>query len=130
VLSLKWEHANWETGRNIWWHMKRADGLPWMLAGIWNEWVDPQTGELVPSYSMLTINCDDHPLLRRLHKPDPKLPEDAQDKRAVVHVEPSDWMAWLSPSEASARALLHAQPSAFFSEGDAETTDAFLRGPS
>lgn len=37
-----------------------------MLAGIWNEWVDPETGELVPSYSMLTINCDDHPLLRSL----------------------------------------------------------------
>lgn len=64
---------NWETGWNIWWHMRRADGLPWMLAGIWNEWVDPETGELVPSYSMLTINCDDHPLLRRLHRPDAKL---------------------------------------------------------
>lgn len=89
-----------------------------MLAGIWNEWVDPETGELVPSYSMLTISCDDHPLLRRLHKPDPTLPDDAQDKRAVVHVEPPDWGAWLGSSESEE----------FYDRGDAESTDALLTG--
>ncbi|MDE2434501.1 MAG: SOS response-associated peptidase family protein [Burkholderiales bacterium] len=26
---------NWETGKNIWRHLKRAGGLPWMLAGLW-----------------------------------------------------------------------------------------------
>lgn len=60
-----------------------------MLAGIWNEWIDPATGEVVPSYTMLTMNSDSHPMLRRLHKPDPKLPADQQDKRAVVHIEPA-----------------------------------------
>jgi putative SOS response-associated peptidase YedK len=32
----------------------RVDGQPWVLAGLWSEWTDPVTGELVPSYTMLT----------------------------------------------------------------------------
>lgn len=129
LIPAEWyQEPNWETGRNIWWHLRRADGLPWMLAGIWNEWVDPETGELVPSYSMLTINCDDHPLLRRLHKPDPKLPEHAQDKRAVVHIEPLDWASWLQSDEPVARSLLRTPPSAFYEQDDAKNTDALLSG--
>ncbi len=98
-----------------------------MLARIWNEWVDPETGELVPSYSMLKINCDDHPLLRRLHKPAPKLPGDAHDKRAVVHVEPGDWeVCLLGGSKQAARAVLRTQAPAFYSQDDAEGTDSLL----
>lgn len=31
---------NWETGRCVWWDLRRADRLPWMVAGIWSEWTD------------------------------------------------------------------------------------------
>ena len=53
----------------MWWTLRRADGEPWHLAGIWNAWTDPTTGEVFESYSMLTQNCDGHPLLSRFHKP-------------------------------------------------------------
>ena len=36
---------------------------------------------------MLTINADSHPLMSRMHKPDPKLPADQQDKRSVIPIE-------------------------------------------
>lgn len=36
---------------------------------------------------MLTVNADDHPIMSRMHKPDPKLPPDQQDKRSVVAIE-------------------------------------------
>lgn len=32
---------------------------------------------------MLTLNADNHPLMNRMHKPDPKLPPDQQDKRSL-----------------------------------------------
>ncbi|UXH76459.1 SOS response-associated peptidase [Roseateles amylovorans] len=128
LIPASWyQEPNWETGRNRWWQLRRADGLPWMLAGLWNEWIDPVTGELVPSYTLLTCNCDDHPLLRRLHRPDPKLPPQAQDKRAVIHIEPQDWMAWMGGDEAHARALMHPPPAEFFDLSDAQATDALLR---
>ena len=63
----------WETGKNVWWGFRRRDGEPWGLAGLWNTWTDKSTGEVHESYSMLTINADDHPLMGRMHKPDPKL---------------------------------------------------------
>jgi len=127
LIPAAWyQEPNWETGRNVWWQLKRADGLPWMLAGIWNTWTDPVTGEIVPNYTMLTCNCDGHPMLARLHKPDPKLPPDAQDKRAVVHVEPEDWATWLTGKVDDARALIRPQPVDFFDQADAVRTDALL----
>ncbi|SEL10910.1 Putative SOS response-associated peptidase YedK [Roseateles sp. YR242] len=130
LIPAQWyQEPNWETGRNIWWQLRRADGLPWMLAGIWNEWVDPMTGEVVPNYAMLTCNCDGHPLLGRLHRPDARLPAEAQDKRAVMHLEPHEWDAWLRGSEPQARALLRTREPAFFDAQDAHRTDALLAQP-
>jgi putative SOS response-associated peptidase YedK len=131
VPAAWYQEPNWETGKNIWWQLNLSDGLPWMLAGLWSEWTDPATGEIVPNFTMLTVNCDHHPLLSRLHKPDPALPADAQDKRSLVHLEPSQWPIWLQGSSAQARTLLQAAPEAMFDRGDAQRTDALLmQGPS
>jgi len=127
LIPCAWyQEPNWETGRNVWWRLRRADGAPWALGGIWSEWTDPATGEIVPSFTMLTINCDGHPLLGRLHKPDPGLPDDAQDKRSVVPLEAADWDAWLDGDEATARALMQVPPPDRFDPEDAERTDALL----
>lgn len=115
LIPTAWyQEPNWETGRNIWWRLRRADGAPWALAGLWSEWTDPVSGEIVPSYTMATVNCDGHELLSRLHKPDPRRPPDAQDKRAVVAIEPAHWTTWLHGSQAQARALLTPSPTAAF----------------
>ncbi|WP_431104360.1 SOS response-associated peptidase [Roseateles noduli] len=127
LIPATWyQEPNWETGKNVWWQLRRADGLPWMLAGIWNHWTDSDTGEIVPNYTMLTRNCDGHTLLARLHKPDPKLPADKQDKRAVVHVEPEDWAAWLTGPADDARSLIRLPTPEFFDQADAVRTDALL----
>ena len=76
---------------------------------------------------MITVNCDDHPLLGRLHKPDPKLPDDAQDQRAVVWIRPADWEVWLDGDEAAARALLKPALVEAFDLTDAMRTDAILQ---
>jgi len=65
IPALSFDEPNWETGRNIWWRFRRADGEPWGLAGLWNAWTDRATGEIHESYTMLTINADDHPLMRQ-----------------------------------------------------------------
>jgi putative SOS response-associated peptidase YedK len=128
LIPAAWyQEPNWETGKNIWWRLRRADGSPWALAGIWSEWTDPASGEIVPNYSMLTCNCDGHPLLGRLHKPDPKLPAEAQDKRAVAHVDPEHWEQWLHGSIDEALQLVVPQPAEVFDQGDAQRTDQLLR---
>lgn len=108
---------NWESGKNEWWRFRRADGNPWGLAGLWNAWTDPATGEIVESYTMLTINADAHPLMNRMHKPEPSLGPDEQDKRSVVVIEPVDFDAWLFGSVDEARALIRLTPVATFEAG-------------
>jgi putative SOS response-associated peptidase YedK len=105
---------NWESGRHVPWCFTRRDGAPWGLAGLWNTWVDKATGEVVESYTMLTINADAHPLMRRMHKPDPKLGPDQQDKRSVVPIEAEDVDAWLCAPVAQAAQLVRLAPEALF----------------
>ncbi len=127
LIPATWyQEPNWETGKNIWWRMARADVAPWAIAGLWSEWTDPATGEIVPNYTILTVNCDGHPLLARLHKPDPELPDDAQYKRSLVPLETDQWRAWLGGSPSDAQALLVAPPMERFDPTDARRTDALL----
>ena len=109
IIPADWFHEpNWESGKNVWWRFKRLDGEPWGLAGLWNTWTDKTTGEIHESYTMLTVNSDDHPIMRRMHKPDPKVGPNEQDKRSVIGIEAVDVEQWLTGSIDDAKALLRA----------------------
>lgn len=108
--------------KSISWRFQRADGDSWALAGIWSEWVDPVTGEVVPSYSMITQNCDKHPLLKLMHKPEldkagQVLPASQQDKRAVVPLERDKWDEWLHGSVEQAEGLIQLPAPEIFRHG-------------
>lgn len=106
IPAWSFDEPCWETGRNVWWSFRRTDGAPWGLAGLWNDWTDKETGEVISSYTMLTINADHHPLMSRMHRPDPKLPPDQQDKRSVIAIEFGDADAWLHGSIDEAKELM------------------------
>lgn len=110
IPADSFDEPNWETGKNVWWTFRRADGAPWGLAGLWSRWSDPGTGEVVESYTMLTVNADDHPIMSRMHRPNPKRPPDQQDKRSVISIEPEDVDQWLSGTAVEAAQLLRAPP--------------------
>ena len=118
IPAESFDEPCWETGRNVWWRFRRADGRAWGLAGLWATWTDPASGEIHESYTMLTLNADDHPLMSRMHKPDPALPPDRQDKRSVVPIDDADVATWLHGSLEEAQALLRLTPAdRFVAEG-------------
>ena len=117
IPADSYDEPYWGTGKNIWWRFARADSTPWALAGLWSEWQDKETGEIVISYTMLTQNCDDHPLLKLMHKPDGAVPP---DKRAVVPIEPADWEQWLTGTPDQAKALIAVPPVEAFRHGAAD----------
>jgi putative SOS response-associated peptidase YedK len=88
---------NYESGHAVRWRIARQDGLPFFLAGIWEE--AHRQEQPLWSFSMLTVNADEHPLMRRFHKP-------GDEKRSVVVVPPERWQDWLHADEREARALL------------------------
>jgi putative SOS response-associated peptidase YedK len=93
---------DWRSGKAIPTRIARADGKPMGIAGLWSSWRNP-SGETIYSYTMLTINADQHPLMRQFHKPD-------DEKRMVVIVPDADYDAWLRASTADSRAFLTAFP--------------------
>ena len=126
IPAESFDEPNWETGKNVWWRFARADGLPWGVAGLWHTWTDETTGELVESYTMLTLNADQHPLMRRMHKPDPKLGPDQQDKRSLVLIEPQNFDPWLAGTVEDASALISLTPIERFTAGPMPTAQADL----
>ena len=123
IPALSFDEPNWESGRNVWWRFRRTDGAPWALAGLWNTWTDPETGELVESYTMLTMNADRHPLMSRMHKPDPAFGPDDQDKRSVVAIELGEVDQWLFGRNEEARELVRVTPVEAFVAGPADVAD-------
>lgn len=79
---------NYETGKAIRWRIHRADDQPFAVAGIWQSW-DLDTEEPRYSFSQLTVNSDEHPFMKRFHKP-------GDEKRSLVMVGREDYDAWLS----------------------------------
>lgn len=93
---------DWRTGKAIPTRIVRADGNPIGIAGLWTEWKRP-TGEYVRSFTMLTINADDHPFMRNFHKPE-------DEKRMIVILHEVDYDAWLSASPDESRSFLRQFP--------------------
>ena len=114
IPAASFDEPNWETGKNVWWRFRRADGAPWGLAGLWNTWTNQDTGKVWDSYTMLTLNADGHPLMGRMHKPDPKLAPDRQDKRSVVPLEAHAFDTWLAGTAEEASELLKLAPAEIF----------------
>ena len=89
------------------WSIHRQDTEPFTVAGIWDAWTDRATGEIVESFSMLTINADVHSVMGRFHKP-------GDEKRSLVVVPTAQWSDWLHASTEQAVGMLSAMDSEQF----------------
>ncbi|WP_075643475.1 SOS response-associated peptidase family protein [Paraburkholderia ginsengiterrae] len=56
------------------------------IAGPWRAWEAPSGVSL--SFTMLTVNADEHTLMKRFHRP-------GAEKRPVVIVRPEEYDDWL-----------------------------------
>lgn len=85
---------DWRSGKAIATRITRNDGEPMGIAGLWERWRSP-SGEEVFSYSMLTVNADDHSFMRNYHRA-------GDEKRMVVILPKGLYHDWLNaPASAS-----------------------------
>ncbi len=102
ALADQFYEPCYETGKAVRTGIRQVNGEPMAIASIWDTWTEPDTGELIVSFSMLTINANDHPVMQRFHKPE-------EEKRTVVPLRPELFNAWLDATPQSARQLLSIQ---------------------
>ena len=99
VLVDDFYEPSYESGKAVPWKIQLASGEPFAIACLWDRWKDPITGELVVSLSMLTVNADEHPVMRQFHKP-------GDEKRTPVVIAPHLHDQWLAANTAQAHELM------------------------
>ncbi|WP_321820903.1 MULTISPECIES: SOS response-associated peptidase [unclassified Burkholderia] len=104
LIPARWIYEpNWETGKHVRYRIGVADWQPYCVAGIWRAWKGPDGAETL-AMAMLTLNADEHPVMKHMHKP-------GDEKRSVVILRPSDYDEWLHTKNVeAARALLQLFP--------------------
>lgn len=78
---------DWRSGKAKATRIQRSDGKPMGIAGLWAD-CTLASGETILSFTMLTLNADDHPFMRNFHKPD-------DEKRMVAILHEDQYDAWL-----------------------------------
>ncbi len=99
LLVDNFYEPSYESGRAVRWKIELASGDPFGIACLWDRWTDPTSGALVVSFSMLTVNADEHPVMCQFHKP-------GDEKRTPVIIAPELHEAWLSADQAKAFELM------------------------
>lgn len=93
---------DWRSGKAIPTRISRVDGEPMGIAGLWSWWKTPK-GEVLHSFTMLTINADQHPLMNQFHKP-------TDEKRMVVILPEHRYDDWLRAPAGGCADFLRAFP--------------------
>ena len=78
---------DWRSGKAQPTRIALTNDEPMGVAGLWAKWLSPE-GETAHSFTMLTINADDHALMRNFHKPQ-------DEKRMIVILPPDRYDDWL-----------------------------------
>ena len=73
------------------------DGSPFGIAGIWEAWKHPETGEIIRTFAVITTEANE--LVAEIHN------------RMPVIIAPEKYDRWLSPIEPDPRDLLAPYPS-------------------
>ena len=82
---------NYEQGRAERWEIGLHEQDNFAVAGLFRLW-DEVPGSTSFSFTQLTINADQHPLLNRFHKP-------GEEKRSLAILRPEDYQAWLESED-------------------------------
>ena len=113
IPAAAFYEPDWRSGKPVPTRIACAGGEPMGIAGLWSVWKSPK-GEIVHSYTLLTVKADAHPLMRLFHKPtDEKrmvliLPQDAYEHWLTLRPEHS--MAFIRQCPAVALHAIQATP--------------------
>ena len=78
---------NWESGKAVRWKIWLKDTENFAIAGLWEQWQHGE--ESFYSFTMLTVNADDHAVMRHFHR-------HGEERRMPVILHPDDYDRWLN----------------------------------
>jgi putative SOS response-associated peptidase YedK len=90
--------------------IRRRDRRPFAFAGLWDRWVDPASGEIVDSATILT--CPPNPLVAPIHDRMPVIFFGPEERRAWTSdtAKPEGLLELLRPADSSSMEALAVRP--------------------
>jgi len=102
VPMMAFLEDDWRSGKAVPTRIARVDGQPMGVAGLWESWTGTG-GEVIVSYTLLTVNANSHALMHRYQQP-------GNEKRMLVILNEGAFDAWLSARPEKAREFMRAYP--------------------
>lgn len=89
---------DWRSGKAVPTRIARVDGKPMGVAGLWARW-QGSDGEVIVSYCLLTVNANNHALLRRYGQP-------GSEKSMPAILNEGAYDAWLTARPEKAKEFM------------------------
>ena len=102
VPVMAFTDDDWRTGKAVPTRIARVDGKPMGVAGLWESWTGSE-GEVIVSYTLLTVNANSHALMSRYQQP-------GAEKRMLAILNEGAYNAWLAARPENAREFMRAYP--------------------
>ena len=102
VPMMAFLEDDWRSGKAVPTRIARVDGKPMGVAGLWESWTGTE-GEVIASYTLLTVSANSHALMHRYQQP-------GNEKRMVVILNEGAVDAWLSARPDKAKEFMRAYP--------------------
>ena len=102
VPMMAFTDEDWRSGRAVPTRIARVDGKPMGVAGLWESWAGSD-GEVIISYTVLTVNANSHALMSRYQQP-------GNEKRMLAILNEGAYDAWLSAQPEKAKEFMRAYP--------------------
>ena len=102
VPMMAFMEDDWRSGKAVPTRIARVDGQPMGVAGLWERWTGAG-GDVIVSYTLLTVNANSHALMSRYQQP-------GNEKRMLAILNEGAFDAWLSARPEKAREFMRAYP--------------------
>lgn len=102
VPMMAFTDEDWRSGRAVPTRIARVDGKPMGVAGLWESWTGAD-GDVIVSYTVLTVNANSHALMSRYQQP-------GNEKRMLAILNEGAYDAWLSAQPEKAKEFMRAYP--------------------
>ncbi len=114
VPMMAFLEDDWRSGKAVPTRIARVDGKPMGVAGLWERW-EGADGEVITSYTLLTVNANSHALMHRYQQP-------GSEKRMVAILNEGAYDAWLSARPEKAREFMRSYPANWLTANPVEKT--------
>ena len=102
VPIMAFMEDDWRSNKAVPTRIAQIDGKPMGAAGLWESWTGAD-GQVITSYTLLTVNANSHALISRYQQP-------GNEKRMLAILNEGAYDAWLGARPEKAKEFMRAYP--------------------